>query len=295
MTFDNADELRKIKRVYPGAQLFLRVAACDPSAVSQLSIKFGARMEATTTLLRLARDLGLNVVGVSFHVGSGGKDPSAFKRAIRDARAAFDQATGLGFRMHTLDIGGGFSAGPLFAQTAAQVNQALDVYFPLDSGVRVIAEPGRFMVNSAFTAAAAITSRRCSEPLAQDSNNLKPTMLYINDGVYGNYFTSICEVPPEPRVFRRAGRTVIEDPDLIQSAERREYSIWGNTCDSFDCVNPSCSLPGVLEIGDWLYYRDMGAYTRCSTTTFNGYTDSHDVIYICSEPEAATLLDGDWN
>ncbi|GME52988.1 ornithine decarboxylase [Neofusicoccum parvum] len=279
MTFDNEDELHKIKRVYPGAQLLLRIVACDPSAVSQLSIKFGARMEATTKLLRLARDLGLNVIGVSFHVGSGGRDPSAFQRAIRDARTVFDQATGMGFQMHTLDIGGGFSAGPLFAQTAGQVNQALDAYFPLDSGVRIIAEPGRFMVNSAFTAAAAVISRRSAEPLEEDSNNLKSTMLYINDGVYGNYFTSICEVPPEPRVFRRAGRTIVDDPDLLD----------------FDCVNPSCSLPGELEVGDWLYYRDMGAYTRCSTTTFNGYTGSHDVIYVCSEPDAAALLDGDWN
>ncbi|EOD49364.1 putative ornithine decarboxylase protein [Neofusicoccum parvum UCRNP2] len=279
MTFDNEDELHKIKRVYPGAQLLLRIVACDPSAVSQLSIKFGARMEATSKLLSLARDLGLNVVGVSFHVGSGGRDPSAFQRAIRDARTVFDQATGMGFQMHTLDIGGGFSAGPLFAQTAGQVNQALDAYFPLDSGVRIIAEPGRFMVNSAFTAAAVVISRRSAEPLEEDSNNLKSTMLYINDGVYGNYFTSICEVPPEPRVFRRAGRTIVDDPDLLD----------------FDCVNPSCSLPGELEVGDWLYYRDMGAYTRCSTTTFNGYTGSHDVIYVCSEPDAAALLDGDWN
>ncbi|KAL1645176.1 Ornithine decarboxylase [Diplodia intermedia] len=292
MTFDNEDELYKIKRVYPEAQLYLRIVACDPSAVSQLSIKFGARMEATQKLLRLAKDLGLEVVGVSFHVGSGGKDPSAFMRAVRDARTVFDQATGMGFRMHTLDIGGGFSSGPLFAQTADQVNQALDAYFPAE--VRIIAEPGRYMVNSAFTAAATVMSRRSAEPVAADSNNLKSTMLYINDGVYGNYFTSICEVPPEPRVFRRAGRTIVDNPEL-ESAPQSSYSIWGNTCDSFDCVNPSCSLPGEVEVGDWLYYRDMGAYTRCSTTTFNGYTGSHDVIYVCSEPEAAALLAGDWS
>ncbi|OJD36399.1 ornithine decarboxylase [Diplodia corticola] len=292
MTFDNEDELYKIKRAYPEAQLYLRIVAYDPSALSQLSIKFGARMEATEKLLRLAKELGLEVVGVSFHVGSGGKDPSAFMRAVRDARTVFDQATGMGFQMHTLDIGGGFSSGPLFAQTADQVNQALDAYFP--SGVRIIAEPGRYMVNSAFTAAASVMSRRQAEPLASDSNNLKSTMLYINDGVYGNYFTSICEVPPEPRVFRRAGRTIVDNPQL-EAAAQNEYSIWGNTCDSFDCVNPSCRLPGEVGVGDWLYYRDMGAYTRCSTTTFNGYTGSHEVIYVCSEPEAAALLDGCWS
>lgn len=260
MTFDNADELYKIKRVFPEAQLYLRIVACDPSALSQLSVKFGARMEAAEKLLRLAKNLDLEVVGVSFHVGSGGKDPSAFMRAVRDARTVFDKATNMGFLMHTLDIGGGFSSGPLFAQTADQVNRALDAYFP--SGVRIIAEPGRYMVNSAFTAAASVMSRRSSERLAEDSNNLNTTMLYINDGVYGNYFTSICEVPPEPRVFRRAGRTIVDDPEL-ESAEVSEYSIWGNTCDSFDCVNPSCSLPGEVEVGDWLYYRNMGGKWSC--------------------------------
>ncbi|GME43322.1 putative ornithine decarboxylase [Neofusicoccum parvum] len=291
MTFDNADELYKIKRVYPDAQLYLRIVACDPSALSQLSIKFGARLEAAGKLLRLAKNLDLEVVGVSFHVGSGGKDPSAFMRAVRDARTVFDEAIRLGFLMHTLDIGGGFSSGPLFAETADLVNQALDAHFP--SGVRIIAEPGRYMVNSAFTAAAAVMARRSSEPFLEDSNNLKTTMLYINDGIYGNYFNSISEVPNEPHVFKRAGHTIVDEPSSIALAQRCEYSIWGNTCDSFDCVNPSCSLPGEVEVGDWLYYRGMGAYTRCCTTTFNGYTGSHDVIYVCSEPDAAALLAGD--
>ncbi|EKG16648.1 Ornithine/DAP/Arg decarboxylase [Macrophomina phaseolina MS6] len=255
MTFDNADELHKIKRVFPEAQLYLRIAACDPSAVSQLSVKFGARLEAAEKLLGLAKELDLEVVGVSFHVGSGGSDPSAFTRAVRDARTVFDQAIRMGFLMHTLDIGGGFSSGPLFAETADLVNQALNRHFP--SGVRIIAEPGRYMVNSAFTAAAAVVARRRSEPVAEDSNNLKATMLYINDGIYGNYFNSISEVPNVPHVFRRAGRTIVDEPGL-ESAQQCEYSIWGNTCDSFDCVNPTCSLAGEVEVGDWLYYRGMG-------------------------------------
>lgn len=268
MTFDNADELYKIKRVFPEAQLYLRIVACDPSAPSQLSIKFGARMEATDKLLRLARDLGLEVVGVSFHVGSGGKDPSAFTRAIQDARTVFSQATKLGFLMHTLDIGGGFSSGPLFGETADVVNSALDSFFP--SGVRVIAEPGRYMVYSAFTAAAAVMARRGSEPASGDSNNVKATMLYINDGVYGNYFNSISEVAPEPHVFKRSGHTVVSDAGKIESGQRSEYSIWGNTCDSLDCVNPSCSLPGEVSVGDWLYYGGMGGKQTWSRDVLSG-------------------------
>jgi ornithine decarboxylase len=45
-----------------------------------------------------------------------------------------------------------------------------------------------------------------------------------------------------------------------------------------------------LDVGDWLYFEDMGAYTKCSATKFNGFTDSHDVVYVCSEPGAKALL-----
>ena len=45
--------------------------------------------------------------------------------------------------MDTLDIGGGFCDGSAMGDVAAAVNAALDLHFPVSSGVRVIAEPGR--------------------------------------------------------------------------------------------------------------------------------------------------------
>ena len=40
------------------------------------------------------------------------------------------------------------------------INPALDKYFPSDSGVRVIAEPGRYYVASAFTLAVNIIAKK---------------------------------------------------------------------------------------------------------------------------------------
>lgn len=40
------------------------------------------------------------------------------------------------------------------------INPALDKYFPVDSGVRVIAEPGRYYVASAFTLAVNIIAKK---------------------------------------------------------------------------------------------------------------------------------------
>jgi ornithine decarboxylase len=68
-TFDNSDELDKIKQTMPNAELILRIHACDETALVNFGEKFGATQNLTLGLLRNASDLGLNVIGVSFHVG----------------------------------------------------------------------------------------------------------------------------------------------------------------------------------------------------------------------------------
>lgn len=51
-------------------------------------------------------------------------------------------------------------------------------------------------------------------------------------------------------------------------------SVWGPTCDSIDCVAPLCMLPDALEVGDWLGFDNMGAYTICAASNFNGFETS---------------------
>lgn len=69
MTFDNREELDKIKCFCPDAQLYLRIFASDDSALIAFGDKFGAPISSTQALLERAWELGLNVVGVSFHIG----------------------------------------------------------------------------------------------------------------------------------------------------------------------------------------------------------------------------------
>ena len=71
-----------------------------------------------------------------------------------------------------------------------------------------------------------------------------------------------------------------------------DYSVWGPTCDGIDCITEQWAAGEVLDVGDWLYFEDMGAYTKCSATRFNGFTDAHEVVYICSEAGARALLGG---
>lgn len=150
MTFDSVDELFKIKEIYPDSDLFLRIFADDVTAPTRLGTKFGAPMSTTALLLDQAKALHLNIAGVSFHVGSGGSDPDAVRKAVRDARLVFEQAELKGFKLHTIDVGGGFVSGPGFSLAAASLNRALDENFH-NTSINAVAEPGRYLVNSAFT------------------------------------------------------------------------------------------------------------------------------------------------
>jgi ornithine decarboxylase len=285
MTFDNTDELHKIKKLYPGAELFLRISTDDSSSLCRLSQKFGAAMDSTDELLALAKQLGLNVVGVSFHVGSGASDPLAFEKAVQDARVVFNQAEEYGFSLHTLDVGGGFS-GDTFEAMAAVLREALDEYMP--SHISIIAEPGRYYVAQAFTLACHIISRRTLE---DPITGTKSYMIYLNDGLYGNFSSIMFDHQnPVGQVLRTNSCNYFDTLAAQASSGGIEYSIWGPTCDGIDRITESIRFDHILDVGDWLYFEEMGAYTKCSATRFNGFSDSHDVIYIFSEPGAKALM-----
>lgn len=264
MTFDNELELHKVKNLYPDAKMVIRIRCDAEVAQCQLGMKFGCNPKTEAPeLLRLAYSLGVDVVGVSFHVGSGCGDPPVFRKAIAAAREIFDYANTLGYNMYLLDIGGGYPGGhgTSIDKIAEIVNLALDTYFP-DPSVHVIAEPGRFYVSSAYTLACNIHSIRnvCHEdPITGKS--VDHCMYYINDGVYGSFNCILYDhqhVVPQP-LEKHPG-----------SAKLYSSSIWGPTCDGLDQVVEEVLLPK-MNLGDWIIFEDMGAYTLPVASPFNGF------------------------
>lgn len=163
MTFDNSDELYKIARVHPGARCVVRILTDDSKSLCAFGIKFGAPLGTVPGLLAKAKELNLDVVGVSFHVGSGCYDPSVYMDAIMRARTVFDMGKEVGYTFGLLDVGGGFEDG-LFEQAASVLTKAIDRYFPDRCDIRIIAEPGRYYVSKAFRLAANIIARRAPLP-----------------------------------------------------------------------------------------------------------------------------------
>ncbi|GAQ03705.1 ornithine decarboxylase [Aspergillus lentulus] len=277
-TFDNLDELDTIRTFLPNAQLVLRIFASDSDALIDLGEKFGATVESSLSLLQRARELGLDVCGVSFHVGTGASNTSAYVNAIRHAKIVFGYGKSLGFDMKLLDIGGGFQDCNL-EDIACSLRPMLKEEFP--PGVRLIAEPGRYYARSAYTLVCKILSRR--RHIGTDDHD-KPDMLYQNDGVYGSFMNVLIEKETvRPSLVAYTWPFHSHDNDTRRKLQEHRYTIWGPTCDSVDCVAKDVPMNSEIRIGDWLKYKNMGAYTTATATQFNGFSNQHDVIYINTE------------
>ena len=339
MTFDNQDELEKVAKFHPTAQMVLRILTDDSGSLCRLGEKFGAPLENVRILLERAKELNVTVIGVAFHVGSGCSNPQLYTDAVGRAKWTFELAHELGFCLDFLDVGGGFGDDN-FDLLAEGLLAGLDKYYPVGCGVRVIAEPGRYFVTRAFELATNIIARRkaptppppavradgSSDDLAvKDQQDSPVTMYYINDGVYGAFNCIIFDHQVvEPKVLTLGGvfygdgftemgypagpmtpSTSEHEMDCstdslgslsVSSAlfdrrvapflvdELESCKIFGPSCDSIDLVSPATLLPvNRLLVGDWLRWPNMGAYTICAASQFNGFKISQ-VVYTIGDP-----------
>lgn len=278
-TVDNVDELYKMKKFHPDCGILIRIVTDDSTAQCRLSTKFGCSVEsALNELLPLACKLQLDVKGVAFHVGSGAKDYQSIYTAIRDSRVIFNKAINeYGFSFDTLDIGGGFEQES-FEETSSMVNYSLSEFFPQDYltryGIKLIAEPGRFIVANAFTLAANVIAKRDLTGL-EDMD----AMIYINDGVYGNLNCILFDHQhPQPLLLTHED-CFVYDADTHEKG-RYQYSIWGPTCDGLDCVSSKAGFSTPISVDDWLYFPNIGAYTSAASTSFNGFSNCAEVVYV---------------
>ena len=277
-TFDNIEELYKIKKFHPNSQLFLRIATDDSTAQCRLSTKYGADLENVRDLISKCKELNLNLHGVSFHVGSGANDFSTLYKATRDARWVFDIAENE-FNMpplKTLDVGGGFQLES-FKEASHVLNMALDEFFPIEKNVNIIAEPGRYFVASTFTLATNVIAKR--------KVNEEESMIYINDGVYGNMNCILFDhQEPVPRTLYHNEKFHYFDHESTSKKQSKDHhykvSIWGPTCDGLDCITKEYYMKHDLVIGDWLYFPDLGAYTSSAATAFNGFEQAATIVFI---------------
>lgn len=257
MTFDSDYELFKIKLYHPYSDLLLRIKVDDSESLCKFGSKFGAEISDVKRLLDIAKTLSLNVVGISFHVGSGCKNVNQFDSAIMDARTCFDIAEQSGFKFKILDIGGGFEDDS-FEECAQVINKALEKY-KFD---QVVAEPGRFFVSSSHTLVVNVIGKKDT---TDENTGEKTFTYYLNDGMYGS-FNCIHFDHAKPKIC----------PFNERNEKLYKSKIFGPTCDSMDKIADEIMLPE-LTIGEWCYIENFGAYTCAAASSFNGFTNTQTI------------------
>lgn len=262
VTYDNLEEIRKIRRHAPHAGLALRIRVPNTGSMVELSSKFGALPGEAVDLIAAAFDEGLTVEGLCFHVGSQCTNFDNYVQAMEISAAIMEEAESRGYRMKLLDIGGGFPA-PYdrkvrpFGELARILNNEIERLFPKD--MEILAEPGRFMVATAATLVAEVIGKATRDG---------KTCYYLNDGIYHTYSGILfdhCHYPV--KAFRRGKKSIC--------------AVFGPTCDALDVISQAEALPN-LEIGDLVYSENIGAYSHASSTTFNGFPPA-TVVHVNTE------------
>lgn len=262
VTADSLEELLKIKKIHPNAKVVLRIRFDDDDAFIRLGPKFGCDpLTEAPVLVNWCKNLNLNLIGISFHVGSGSQNPKVFKAALKAVRKIFDVAAKIGFRLNLVDIGGGFAGHDvsILEKYAKAINSALQQFFS-DNDVTVISEPGRYFVETAFKLLTQIVLKKTTQ--------CNRVYYYINEGIYMSFLDKFL-YKGEKLSFEVIPMKKKKNSKNIDS--KRLSTIWGCSCTTKDKIIADVMLHD-MQIGDWLVFNNMGAYSSSCSTKFNGFS-----------------------
>lgn len=251
---DSTYELNKLVPYRSRVGVLVRLSFRNRDAVVDLSRKFGCSLDEAPRLIEYAREKGVHVKGVSFHVGSQCRDASKHVESIVACRQLMESVTSSSSApMNVMDIGGGFPAdydrrGIDIDSFCAPIRQELA---KLPNDWDVLAEPGRNLVASAVTSITSVVGKSIRDGVR---------WYYLDDGVYGSYSGQIYDHATYPLQVLRTGEAMMS-------------VLAGPTCDSIDVVAEGIQLPD-LEPGDLVIGHEMGAYTAATKTRFNSLPDA---------------------
>ena len=211
--------------------------------------KFGAGLSGITATIEAAKSVGMQITGVTFHVGSQCANINNWIEGIQAAKNIFSQLEANGWTPELLNLGGGYpvqftGTEPAIAEIGMAINKALEA---IPESIQVMAEPGRFLVGSAgclVTQVVGIATRD------------EKRWLYLDTGTYGGLM-ELAEGFPSNIVSQRTGEAAL-------------WTMAGPTCDSIDVVGEH-SLPSNMEVEDMVFITNLGAYCTTCACDFNGF------------------------
>lgn len=263
MVADSSYELQKIAVYAPGARIYIRLSVDNTGSVLPLAGKFGVDHEQALNLMMQARELGLQFIGFSFHVGSQCLSPANWYNAIKSCSELWRLALERDFTPLFLNIGGGFPAGhyrdhsiPSLHEIADAVYGAITAFMPGQPEILAL-EPGRGLVGEAG---------RLITTIMGEATRGRETWLYLDAGVFNGLMETFEGFPP-----------VVEMIPMISNGNRplNAYTLagpsCGPSCDSCDVIAREVAMHAVHP-GDRLMFMDAGAYTNEYASRFNGFS-----------------------
>ena len=258
---DSEADLRNIAKAAPGSKVYVRILTEGTQTADwPLSRKFGCQADMAMDLLILARDLGLDPYGVSFHVGSQQRDIGTWDAAIAKVKVIFERLSEENdIQLRMINMGGGFPANYITRtnemQTyAEEIKRFLDEDFSGELP-EIILEPGRSLIANAGVLVSEVVL------ISRKSRTALNRWVYADVGKFSGLIETLDEAIKFPIYTEKKG-------------EMEEVVIAGPTCDSADIMyeNYKYGLPLNLAIGDRLYWFTTGAYTSSySAIEFNGF------------------------
>jgi len=233
----------------------------SPADVDLENIK--VKLDEVEDVIKTIIDLQLNLVGFSFHVGSGCQNASSYYKAIQDCKFAYLIALQYNIRTKIIDIGGGFSGSNniiSFDEICKNIIDAQNKFFKnkIESNeIRFIAEPGRYFTEGTHTLVVNVMAKK------KESDVIK---YYLNEGVYGSF--NCIHYDHQKPVFEIISFS--HNPVSEKSKKCYNSTFFGPSCDSMDVIYKDVQFPE-LNVGDWLYVKNFGSYTCAPSSCFNGF------------------------
>lgn len=224
-------------------------------------IKFGVPVDQAEQAIRLVQSApGLRLSAIAMHIGSQITDTGPFLAALGKLDAVVSLFSALGHRLEAVDLGGGFAIrygaepGIDMEQFAAAVRARLEDF--ARRGLKVMFEPGRFLVGSAGVLLAETlyvkrSGGRTFVIVDAGMNDL------LRPSLYGAYH-HIVEV-------EAAGRPALP------------VSVVGPVCETGDFFAHDRTLPG-LRAGERVALLCAGAYAFSMSSNYNSRPRAAEVL-----------------
>ena len=269
---DHKDEIDKIFSALDGqTDILLQIRFFDSRMKLDSNVnfgkKFGASPEDASALLQYAYEKGFCKLGLAFHPSTQYPNPYVYEHLLNIACEIVQSTQTNNIQLQMINIGGGFPVrypdeniidDKQYLRIVAKSIQVAKEKF--GAQCEFMCEPGRALV------------ARCASLITRVELNRHDGRLYLNDGFFGalmeQHFVGF-SLPV--RVHTHDGRSL--------AVKQQNYTIFGPTCDCVDVLSKQYQLPCDIEIGDYLEFGLMGAYTNASATSFNGFEPA-EILFV---------------